>query len=203
MEQDAAAAGTGRSIQPNETQEGSVSALRGRGRPPTSNNPRNVGCSPATKVTKTVSKKTAAPAPAPVAAAPAPVAAAPVEAGTEAVASVQDDVKSMFTQANTVRETVGALEGSDDPKDGMWINVEPLKANRKAGKNRVMCEAGKNSVLTLFFVNLPDSVCIMCFVLTNVLFLSCVCVMCEAGKNSVKLLFSVNLPDSVFNMCLY
>lgn len=36
------------------------------------------------------------------------VGAAPVEAATEAVASVQGDVKSMFTQANTVRETVGA-----------------------------------------------------------------------------------------------
>ena len=94
--------------------------------------------SSATKATKVVSKKAAAPAaaaPAPVAApvaaapatkaaakkaaAPAPVAAAPVVAApvvaapvdtTEApVVSVQDDVKSMLTQANTVRETVGAL----------------------------------------------------------------------------------------------
>ena len=95
--------------------------------------------SPATKSAKTVTKKatpaTAAPvaaAPAPVAAAPAaaekkaakkattaaPVAAAPVvaavtaapvEAAEAATASVQDDVKSMLTQANTVRETVGAL----------------------------------------------------------------------------------------------
>ena len=99
--------------------------------------------SSATKATKVVSKKAAAPAaaaPAPVAAAvaaapaaapakaakkasgvatPAPVAAAPVAAApvvaapvdtTEApVVSVQDDVKAMLTQANTVRETVGAL----------------------------------------------------------------------------------------------
>ena len=91
---------------------------------------------PATKVTKKVTKKTeeaAAPvAAAPVAAAPAeakkgakkaaapaapvvaapvaaPVTAAPVEAAEAPVASVQDDVKSMLTQANTVRETVGAL----------------------------------------------------------------------------------------------
>jgi chromatin remodeling complex protein RSC6 len=94
---------------------------------------------PATKAAKTVTKKVAAPvAAAPVVAAPvaaAPVAekksakkvaapsgvvaapvvattavtAAPVEAATEAVASVQDDVKAMLTQANTVRETVGAL----------------------------------------------------------------------------------------------
>lgn len=88
---------------------------------------------PATKSAKTVTKKVAAPAAAaaapaavekkvakkatvaaPVAATTAPVAAttvtaAPVEAATEAVASVQDDVKAMLTQANTVRETVGAL----------------------------------------------------------------------------------------------
>ena len=39
----AAAAGTdGRSRQSNETQEGYMSASRGRGRPPTSTNPRNV-----------------------------------------------------------------------------------------------------------------------------------------------------------------
>ena len=74
---------------------------------------------------KTASKKVAAPvvaAPvaAPVTAAPvsrtaAPVTAvtavtaAPVEAVEAPVASVQDDVKAMLTQANTVRETVGAL----------------------------------------------------------------------------------------------
>ena len=39
----------------------------------------------------------------------APVTAAPVEAAEAPVASVQDDVKAMLTQANTVRETVGAL----------------------------------------------------------------------------------------------
>ena len=56
-------------------------------------------------------KKAAAPAAAPVVAAPvaAPVVAAPVEAAEAATASVQDDVKAMLTQANTVRETVGAL----------------------------------------------------------------------------------------------
>ena len=47
---------------------------------------------------------------APSAAAPAStVTAAPVEAAEAPVASVQDDVKAMLTQANTVRETVGAL----------------------------------------------------------------------------------------------
>lgn len=99
---------------------------------------------PATKVTKKVSKKSeetvvvaavtvaptpaapvaaakakkapvakAAPAVAPVVAAPvvaaSGVTAAPVEAAEAPVASVQDDVKAMLTQANTVRETVGAL----------------------------------------------------------------------------------------------
>lgn len=68
--------------------------------------------SPATKA-KLSSKKAAAPVAAPVVAAPvAPVAtveATPVEGGDASVSSVQDDVKAMLTQANTVRETVGAL----------------------------------------------------------------------------------------------
>ena len=50
----------------------------------------------------------AAPA-APVVAPASGVTAAPVEAAEAPVASVQDDVKAMLTQANTVRETVGAL----------------------------------------------------------------------------------------------
>ena len=60
---------------------------------------------------KAASKKASEPVatPAPVAAAPAPVTAAPVEAGEAATTSVQDDVKAMLTQANTLRETVGAL----------------------------------------------------------------------------------------------
>jgi chromatin remodeling complex protein RSC6 len=53
--------------------------------------------------------KEAAPAPAaPAPAAPAPVTAAPAEAEAP-VASVQDDVKAMLTQANSVREVVGSL----------------------------------------------------------------------------------------------
>lgn len=65
-------------------------------------------------VEKKTTKKAAAPAttatttPAPATATPA-VTAAPVEAAAEATVSVQDDVKAMLTQANTVRETVGAL----------------------------------------------------------------------------------------------
>jgi chromatin remodeling complex protein RSC6 len=64
-------------------------------------------------------KKAAAPKAAKAATTAAPVAATPVVAATveatavegadAAVSSVQDDVKAMLTQANTVRETVGAL----------------------------------------------------------------------------------------------
>jgi len=64
---------------------------------------------PATKA-KTATKKTTTTTP--VVAAPvvaAPVEATPVETTDTAVSSVQDDVKAMLTQANTVRETVGAL----------------------------------------------------------------------------------------------
>ena len=65
---------------------------------------------------KTAAKKTAAPATttaAPVVATPVvattTVEATAVEGADAAVSSVQDDVKAMLTQANTVRETVGAL----------------------------------------------------------------------------------------------
>jgi len=69
--------------------------------------------SPATKA-KLSSKKAAAPVvAAPVVAAPVVAAttveATPVEGGDLTASSVQDDVKAMLTQANTVRETVGAL----------------------------------------------------------------------------------------------
>jgi chromatin remodeling complex protein RSC6 len=62
---------------------------------------------------KAAAKKAAAPAAAPVVAAPVVAAttveATAVEGADAAVSSVQDDVKAMLTQANTVRETVGAL----------------------------------------------------------------------------------------------
>jgi chromatin remodeling complex protein RSC6 len=64
---------------------------------------------------KAAAKKSAAPAAttaAPVVAAPVAattVEATAVEGADAAVSSVQDDVKAMLTQANTVRETVGAL----------------------------------------------------------------------------------------------
>ena len=54
-------------------------------------------------------KKAAAPEVAPAAPVAAPVVAAPVDTTEAPVVSVQDDVKAMLTQANTVRETVGAL----------------------------------------------------------------------------------------------
>jgi len=57
---------------------------------------------------KKVTKKAAAPVAAPVVPVVESVTAAPVEAEAATV-SVQDDVKAMLTQANTVRETVGAL----------------------------------------------------------------------------------------------
>ena len=68
----------------------------------------------ATPAKKAATKKATAPATAtPVVAAPVVAAttveATAVEGADAAVSSVQDDVKAMLTQANTVRETVGAL----------------------------------------------------------------------------------------------
>ena len=61
----------------------------------------------AAPVTAAAPKATKATVVAPVVA--STVTATPVEATEAPVASVQDDVKAMLTQANTVRETVGAL----------------------------------------------------------------------------------------------
>ena len=60
-------------------------------------------------VASPVAAPKASKAAAPVVAPASAVTAAPVEAAEAPVASVQDDVKAMLTQANTVRETVGAL----------------------------------------------------------------------------------------------
>lgn len=70
-----------------------------------------VAAAPAAAPAKAAKKASGVATPAPVAAAPvaAPVVAAPVDTTEAPVVSVQDDVKSMLTQANTVRETVGAL----------------------------------------------------------------------------------------------
>ena len=67
---------------------------------------------PAKKVAAPKAAKAAAPSAAPVVApvvAATTVEATAVEGADAAVSSVQDDVKAMLTQANTVRETVGAL----------------------------------------------------------------------------------------------
>jgi chromatin remodeling complex protein RSC6 len=73
-----------------------------------------VVAAPVTETAKTTKAKkaattTATPATPAVAAPVTEVTATPVEATDATVSSVQDDVKSMLTQANTVRETVGAL----------------------------------------------------------------------------------------------
>ena len=72
--------------------------------------PAPAAAAPAKKAaSKKASEPAAAPAPVAVTAAPAAVTAAPVEAADAATTSVQDDVKAMLTQANSLRETVGAL----------------------------------------------------------------------------------------------
>ena len=72
--------------------------------------PAPVAAAVTSAAAKKTTKKAETAAPAPAVAAPAPtVVAAPVEAAEAPVVSVQDDVKAMLTQANTVRETVGAL----------------------------------------------------------------------------------------------
>jgi chromatin remodeling complex protein RSC6 len=87
---------------------------------------------------KAASKKASEPVatPAPVAAAPAPVTAAPVEVGEAATTSVQDDVKAMLTQANTLRETVGALvaELKRVEKRVARLQTEADKRRRKSKK---------------------------------------------------------------------
>jgi len=61
------------------------------------------------KAAKKVAGVATVPASVVVAPVVAPVVAAPVDTTEAPVVSVQDDVKAMLTQANTVRETVGAL----------------------------------------------------------------------------------------------
>jgi chromatin remodeling complex protein RSC6 len=145
---------------------------------------------PATKVTKKVTKKTeeaAAPAPvvaapaeaaapkkatkkaatpasvAPVAATPAPVAssvtAAPVESAEAPVASVQDDVKSMLTQANTVRETVGALvaELKRLEKRVARLQKEADKRRRRSSKKLAEGEEAKPRKPSIFELPTPLS----------------------------------------------
>lgn len=99
----------------------------------------------------------AAPAPAPVAA-PAAVTAAPVEAAEAATSSVQDDVKAMLTQANTVRETVGALvaELKRLEKRVARLQKEADKRRRKS-KKPVEGEEAKPRKLSIFELPTPLS----------------------------------------------
>jgi chromatin remodeling complex protein RSC6 len=101
-------------------------------------------------------------APAPVVAAapaaPTAVTAAPVEAAEAATSSVQDDVKAMLTQANTVRETVGALvaELKRLEKRVARLQKEADKRRRKS-KKPVEGEEGKPRKLSIFELPTPLS----------------------------------------------
>ena len=100
------------------------------------------------------SKKTeAAPVAAAPVATPTPVVAAPVETTETAVVSVQDDVKSRLTQANTVRETVGALvsELKRLEKRVAKLQKEADKRRRKS-KKPVEGEEVKPRKLSIFEV---------------------------------------------------
>jgi chromatin remodeling complex protein RSC6 len=105
---------------------------------------------------------TAAPAAA-TTAAPAPAAATTVEAtavegADAAVSSVQDDVKAMLTQANTVRETVGALvaELKRVEKRVARLQKEADKRRRRQ-KKPVEGEEAKPRKLSIFELPTPLS----------------------------------------------
>ncbi|NBO55718.1 MAG: hypothetical protein EBU84_14275 [Actinobacteria bacterium] len=100
----------------------------------------------------------AAPAPVAAPAAPAAVTAAPVEAAEAATSSVQDDVKAMLTQANTVRETVGALvaELKRLEKRVARLQKEADKRRRKS-KKPVEGEEAKPRKLSIFELPTPLS----------------------------------------------
>ena len=135
---------------------------------------------------KKVTKKAAAPAAPVTAAAPAPAkAAAPVAASTKAAApvtapvtapvaagvdeaaapvvSVQDDVKSMLVQANTVRETVGALvaELKRLEKRVARLQKEADKRRRRSKKVPVEGEEVKPRKPSIFELPTPlsDDLC--------------------------------------------
>ena len=93
------------------------------------------------KATKAKAAKESAPAPAPVVAAPAPapVVAAPAEAEAP-VASVQDDVRAMLTQANTVRETVGALVAELKRLEKRVARLQKEADKRKRRGKKVLAE---------------------------------------------------------------
>lgn len=107
----------------------------------------------ATPAKKSTKKTEAAPVAAAPVATPTPVVAAPVETTETAVVSVQDDVKSMLTQANTVRETVGALvsELKRLEKRVAKLQKEADKRRRKS-KKPVEGEEVKPRKLSIFEV---------------------------------------------------
>ena len=104
-----------------------------------------VAATPAPAATK-ASKKAAAPATAtpvvaaPVAATPAAVTAPAVEAAEGAAASVQDDVRSMLTQANTVRETVGSLVAELKRLEKRVARLQKDADKRKRRGKKVLAE---------------------------------------------------------------
>jgi hypothetical protein len=109
---------------------------------------------PAARTKKAAAPVVAAPAPAPVAA----VTAAPVETTEAPVVSVQDDVKAMLTQANTVRETVGSLvaELKRLEKRVARLQKEADKRRRKS-KKPVEGEEVKPRKLSIFELPTPLS----------------------------------------------
>ena len=86
------------------------------------------------------------------------VTATPVETTEAAVSSVQDDVKSMLTQANTVRETVGALvaELKRVEKRVAKLQKEADKRKRRA-KKPVEGEEPKEKKPSIFEIPTPLS----------------------------------------------
>jgi chromatin remodeling complex protein RSC6 len=95
------------------------------------------------KATKKAAAKESAPAvPAPAAPAPAPVApvvAAPAEAEAP-VASVQDDVRTMLTQANTLRETAGAIVAELKRLEKRVARLQKEADKRKRRGKKVLAE---------------------------------------------------------------
>lgn len=106
-----------------------------------------VAATPAPAAAPKASKKAAAPATTaapvaatPVAATPAAVTAPAVEAAEGATASVQDDVRSMLTQANTVRETVGSLVAELKRLEKRVARLQKDADKRKRRGKKVLAE---------------------------------------------------------------
>lgn len=121
--------------------------------------PTPVVSTPVEVATKTkASKKVTAPVVvAPVTVVPE-VTAAPVEATDVSVSSVQDDVKSMLTQACTVRETVGALVGELKRLEKRVARLQKeADKRRRRQKKPVEGEEAKPRKLSIFELPTPLS----------------------------------------------